>query len=399
MSKWVTLGRAASSLARQKCPQSETWSARKAGRGESTPETCRAYTRPSRQRWATNRPERHLHCILELRQTGFVARFLGEAMAIISDRRSFLRASGVAIAMPMIARDYPTRPVHIIVGFPAGIVPDIIARLVAQELPARLGNTFVVDNKPGAAANLAASLVAHSPPDGYTLLVVSSSYATNASIYTNLDYDLLRDIAFVSGGMRSANVLVTNLAVPAQTLPEFIAYAKANPGKLNYASTGIGSATHMAGELFKSMTGVDLVHVPYHTNYFPDLLAGRVQLTFTPIGAALQQIRDGKLRALGVTGSSRAAVLPSVPAIKEFVPGYETYIWNGFGAPAGTDAQIIEKLNAAINDALVHTSIAGKLAAIGAEPVVMSPAEFGAFVADETEKWAKVIRAANIKIE
>ena len=147
------------------------------------------------------------------------------------------------------------------------------------------------------------------------------------------------------------------------------------------------------------MTGVDLVHVPYHTNYFPDLLAGRVQLTFTPIGAALQQIRDGKLRALGVTGSSRAAVLPSVPAIKEFVPGYETYIWNGFGAPAGTDAQIIEKLNAAINDALVHTSIAGKLAAIGAEPVVMSPAEFGAFVADETEKWAKVIRAANIKIE
>jgi tripartite-type tricarboxylate transporter receptor subunit TctC len=325
-------------------------------------------------------------------------------MAIITDRRALLCASGLAVAMPLFARtawalDYPTRPVHIIVGFPAGIVPDIIARLVAQELPARLGNTFVVDNKPGAAANLAASVVAHSPPDGYTLLVVSSSYATNASLYTNLDYDLLRDIAFVSGGMRSANVLVTNLAVPAQTLPEFIGYAKANPGKLNYASTGTGSATHMAGALFADMTGIELVHVPYHTNYFSDLLAGQVQLTFTPIGAALQLVRDGKLRALGVTGASRSAVLPDVPAVKEVVPGYEAYIWNGFGAPAGTDPQIIEKLNKAINDALLKTSIAGKLAETGAEPVVMSPSEFGDFVADETAKWAKVIKAANIKPE
>jgi tripartite-type tricarboxylate transporter receptor subunit TctC len=312
--------------------------------------------------------------------------------------------SSIAVAMPMVARtawalDYPSRPVHIIVGFPAGTVTDVTARLVAQELPARLGNTFFVDNKPGAAANLAASLVAHSPPDGYTLLVVSSNYATNASLYTDLDYDLRRDIAFVSGGMRSATVLVTNLTVPVRTLPEFIAYAKANPAKLNYASTGIGSATHVACELFKMMTGVNFVHVPYHTNFLPDLLADQVQLTFIPIAAVLQQIRDGKLRALGVTGNGRSAVLPDVPAIKEVVPDYEAYIWNGFGTPTGTDAQIVAKLNQAINDALVNSSIAAKLAEEGAEPVVMSPSEFGAFVDAETDKWAKVIRAANIKIE
>ena len=324
-------------------------------------------------------------------------------MTVILDRRFFCvyleRCCRANDACPAWALDYPTRPVHIVVGFPAGIVPDIIARMVAQELPARLGNSFVVDNKPGAAANLAASIVAQSPPDGYTLLVVSSSYATNASLYNNLDYDLHRDIACVSGGMRSANVLATNLGVPAQTLTEFIAYAKANPGKLNYCSTGTGSATHMAGALFTAMTGTDLVHVPYHTNYFPDLLAGQVQLTFTPIGAALPFIRDGKLRALGVTGASHSAVLPDVAPVKEVVPGYEAYIWNGFGAPAGTDPQIIDKLNKAINDALINTSIAGKLAETGAEPVVMSPSEFGAYVSGETAKWAKVIKAANIKPE
>jgi tripartite-type tricarboxylate transporter receptor subunit TctC len=320
-------------------------------------------------------------------------------------RREFLHLAAGAATVPAASRsawalDYPRRPVHIIVGFAAGIGPaDGIARLVAQQLPARLGNTFIVDNKPGAAANLAASIVAHSPPDGHTLLVVSSSYATAAALYSNLDYDLQRDIVCVSGGMRSANVLAINPAVPANTLAEFISYAKANPGKLNYASTGIGSATHMAGALFCTMTGVNLVHVPYRTSFLPDLLGGQVQLTFTPIVAVLQQIKEGKLRALGVSGSGPNPVLPNVAPIKETVPGYEAYIWNGFGAPAGTDPQIIQTLNHAINDALVHSEIGKKLAATGAEPVVMNSTEFGNFVAGETRKWSQVIHEANIKIE
>lgn len=319
-------------------------------------------------------------------------------------RRGFFRLVGGAAVLPMALRyafalDYPTRPVRIVVGFPAGTVPDVFARLVAQGLSKQLAQQFIVEDKPGAGANLAASTVSHSSPDGYTLLLVSSSHATNASLYNNLDYNLSRDIAPVAAGMRSPNVLVVTPLVPAKTLPEFIAYAKANPGKLNYASTGNGTATNIAGELFKIMAGVDLVHVPYRGNYLPDLLSGQVQATFTPIAFAIQQIKEGKLRALGVTGATRSGALPGVPAVKEFVPGYEAYIWNGFGVRTGTEAKIIDALNKNINSTLTDQSVKARLVSLGAEPMVMSPAEFYSFIAAETDKWGKIIREARIRVE
>lgn len=318
-------------------------------------------------------------------------------------RREFLQlaasAAGLA-SMPRLAQaqSYPTRPVHVIVGFSAGNATDIDARLVGQSLSERLGQQFIVDNRPGAGSNIAAEVVVRADADGYTLLAMTVTNAINATLLPGIKFDIVRDIAPVAGTMRTANVLVVNPSVPAKTLPEFIAYAKANPGKINYASGGLGSAPNLAGELFKIMTGVNLVHVPYRSSYVPDLLDGRMQAAFTAIPLSIRYIKDGKLRALGVTSTTRSNAMPDVPAIAEYAPGYVANIWHGIAAPKSTPPDIVDKLNKNINAVLAEPEIKTKFANLGAEPMPMTSAKFGKFIADETEKWAKVMRAANIKI-
>jgi tripartite-type tricarboxylate transporter receptor subunit TctC len=319
-------------------------------------------------------------------------------------RRRFLHLAAGASALPALPRlawalDYPTRPVRIVVPYPAGIAPDIVARLVAQSLSERLKQQFIVDNRPGGASNVGTSIVVHAPPDGYTLLVVTTTNAINTSLYDNLDFNLIRDIAPVAGLVRLGLVLTVNPSVPAQTLPEFIAYAKANPGKINYASVGSGAATNVAGELFKEMAGINLVNVPYRGNYLPDLLAGQVQASFTPILQSVGYIRSGKLRALAVTGATRSDSLPGVPAAAEFVPGYEAYVWDAVGAPAKTPVEIIEELNKEINAVLSDPTMKARFADLGAEPMLMTPAEFGKYIVSEAEKWGKVVKTARIKVD
>jgi tripartite-type tricarboxylate transporter receptor subunit TctC len=319
-------------------------------------------------------------------------------------RRRFLRLAAGLAALPALSRlaraeDYPSRPVRIVVPYPAGIAPDIIARLVAQPLSERLHQQFIVDDRPGGASNVGTEIVVRAPADGYTLLVVTMTNVINTSLYDNLGFDLIRDIAPVSGLAKLALVLAVNPALPAQTLPEFIAYAKANPGKINYASVGSGAATNVAGELFKAMAGVDLVNVPYRSSYLPDLLAGQVQAAFTPIAQTVSHIRAGKLRALAVTGATRSDVLPDVPTAAEFVPGYDAYVWDAMGAPAKTPPEIIDKLSKEINAVLTDPAMKARLADLGAEPMLMTPAEFGKYIADETEKWGKVVKFAHIKPE
>jgi tripartite-type tricarboxylate transporter receptor subunit TctC len=319
-------------------------------------------------------------------------------------RRRFLRLAAGLAALPALSRlaradDYPTRPVRIVVPYPAGIAPDIIARLVAQPLSERLHQQFIVDDRPGGASNVGTEIVVRAPADGYTLLVVTMTNVINTSLYDNLGFDLIRDITPVSGLAKLALVLAVNPAVPAQTLPEFIAYAKANPGKINYASVGSGAATNVAGELFKAMAGVDLVNVPYRSSYLPDLLAGQVQASFTPIAQTISHIRAGKLRALAVTGATRSDVLPDVPTAAEFVPGYDAYVWDAMGAPAKTPPEIIDKLNREINAVLTDPAMKARLADLGAEPMLMTPAEFGKYIAAETEKWGKVVKFAHVKPE
>jgi tripartite-type tricarboxylate transporter receptor subunit TctC len=319
-------------------------------------------------------------------------------------RRRFLRLAAGLAALPALSRlaradGYPTRPVRIVVPYPAGIAPDIIARLVAQPLSERLHQQFIVDDRPGGASNVGTEIVVRAPADGYTLLIVTMTNAINSSLYDNLGFDLIRDIAPVAGLVKLALVLAVNPSVPAQTLPEFIAYAKANPGKINYASVGSGAATNVAGELFKAMAGVDLVNVPYRSSYLPDLLAGQVQASFTPIAQTISHIRAGKLRALAVTGVARSDVLPDVPTAAEFVPGYDAYVWDAMGAPAKTPPEIIDKLNKEINAVLTDPAMKARLADLGAEPMLMTPAEFGKYIADETEKWGKVVKFAHIKPE
>ena len=319
-------------------------------------------------------------------------------------RRQFLHLAAGAVALPAVpriawAQAYPTRPVRIIVGFPVGTATDINARLIAPFLSERLGQQFIVDNRPGAASNIGTEAAARAPADGYTLLAVTSINTVNSTLYDNLSFDLIRDIAPVAGTLRSPNVMAVNPSVPAKTVPEFIAYAKANPGKLNMASVGNGSSSHVAGELFKALAGVDLIHVPYRGNYFPDLLGGHVQVAFSPIPAAIGYIRAGTLRALAVTSETRSDALPNIPTVGEFVPGYEASLWVGIGAPKNTPAEIIDKLNNEINAVLADPGMKARLAGLGAEPMPMTPAEFGKLIADETEKWGKVIRGANIKVE
>ena len=318
-------------------------------------------------------------------------------------RRTLLHLAAIAGVLPALpriakAQSYPTRPVHMIVGFPAGNASDIIARLVAQSLSERLGQQVVVENRPGAGGNIGTDTVARASPDGYTLLMmVVTSSAINASLYTNLNFDLVRDIAPVAGIGVGSYVVVVNPSVPARTLPEFIAYAKANPGKINMASAGNGTATHVIGELFKMTAGVDLLHVPYRGSFMPDLLGGQVQVVFGPVPQMIEQIRAGKLRALAVTSATRSPALPDIPTVGEFVPGYEANVWYGVGAPRGTPVEIVAKLNSEIGAGLADAAMKARFAELACSPQPMTPAEFGTLIADEIGKWGKVIRAANIK--
>jgi tripartite-type tricarboxylate transporter receptor subunit TctC len=322
-------------------------------------------------------------------------------------RREFLRLAAGAAALPAAARaawaqqTYPTRPVHLICGFAAGGPNDIVSRLIAQWLSERLGQQFVVDNRTGAAGNIGTEAVVRAPADGYTLLLVSSANAVNATLYSNLSYNFIRDIAPVAGLVRVPNAMVVNPSVPANTIPEFIAYAKANPGKINMATSGNGSTTHISGELFKEMTGIDLVPVAYRGGgpALIDLLAGQMQVMFEPTVSTISYIRAGKLRALAVTTATRSELLPEVPSVAEFVPGYEASQWYGIGAPKSTPPEIVAKLNQEINAALADPRMKMRFSDLGGVPTPMTPAEFAKLIADETEKWGKVIRAGNIKAD
>ena len=287
-----------------------------------------------------------------------------------------------------------------VVGFPPGNAADIVGRLVAQALADRLGQPVVVDNRPGAGGNIGTDVVAKAPPDGYTILMeVVTSAAINASFYAHLDFDFIRDIAPVASIGDGAYVVVVHPSVPARTVPEFIAYAKANPGRINMATTGNGTATHVFGSLFQMMGGVELLHVPYSGSFMPDLLRGQVQIVFGPIAQLVPHIRTGKLNALAVTTATRQATLPDVPTVAQFVPGYEASVWYGIGAPRNTPAGIIERLNNATTAALADAAVKTRFAELGDTPVAMTPAAFGKRIADETEKWRKVIQSANIRPE
>ena len=299
------------------------------------------------------------------------------------------------------AQSYPTRPVHLIVGFSPGGVNDILSRLIGQWLSERLGQPFIVENRPGASTTIATEAVVKAPADGYTLLLVSPSSATNATLYDNLNYNFIRDIAPVAGIARVANVMVVNPSFPAKTVPEFIAYAKANPGAISMASPGNGTSAHLSGELLKMLAGINMLHVPYRGDApaLTDLLGGQVQVDFASVASAIAFIKAGKLRALAVTTAARSEALPDVPAVGEFVMGYEASAFFGVGAPRNTPAEIVEKLNKQINDGLADPGMKSRFADIGAMVLPLSPAGFGKLIAAETEKWGKVIRAANIKAE
>jgi tripartite-type tricarboxylate transporter receptor subunit TctC len=319
-------------------------------------------------------------------------------------RRTFLHLAAGAAALPAVSRiasaqTYPSRPVRIIVGFPAGSSSDITARLIGQWLSERFGQQFTVENRTGAGTNIATETVVHAAPDGYTLLWVTHANAFNATLYDTLNFDFIRDIQPVASVLRVASVMDVTPSLPVKTVPEFIAYAKANPGKINIATQGIGSINHVAGELFKMMAGVDLVAVHYRGSFFADLLGGQVQVTFSPIPSSLDFIRAGKLRALAVTTSERAKVLPDIPTVGEFVKGYEATAWFGIGAPANTPAEIVDRLNREINVGLVDLGLTKRLNDQGGFPAPMTPIEFSKFISDESEKWGKVIRAANMKPE
>jgi len=321
-------------------------------------------------------------------------------------RRKFLHLVAGAVALPAApriarAQVYPSRPVRIIVGFPAGGSVDIVARLIGQWLSERLGQQFVIENRAGAGSNIVAEEVVRAPPDGYTLLQISSSNAFNAALYENLKFNFIRDIMPVASIMRVPGAMVVNQSISAKTVPDFIAYAKLNSGKINMASAGIGSAQHVWGEQFKMMAGVNMQHVPYRGGALAhtDLLGGQVQVMFDTMPASIEHIKAGRLRPLAVTTATRLEALPDIPTVGEFVPGYEASGWQGIGAPRNTPADIVDRLNREVNAGLADPKMKSRLADLGGTVLAGSPAAFEKFIADETEKWAKVIRAANIKAE
>jgi len=321
-------------------------------------------------------------------------------------RRRFLQLAGAAVAAPAVSRaaraqGYPARPVRLIIGYTPGGSADLTSRLMAQWLWERLGQSFVVESRPGGGTNIATEAVVRAAPDGYTLLLVAPANAINATLYEKLNYDFIRDMAPVAGLIRFPNVMEVNPSVPAKTVPEFIAYAKANPGKINYASSGNGSTIQMSAELFKMMVGVDMVHVPYRGGApaLTDMLSGQVQVMFDNLPTSIEHIRAGKLRPLAITSTTRSELLPEVPPLADFVPGYESSAWYGIGAPRHTPAEIIDRLNKEINAILAEPKVKARIAEMGATLVTGSPADFGKLVADETEKWGKVVRFAGVKAE
>jgi tripartite-type tricarboxylate transporter receptor subunit TctC len=321
-------------------------------------------------------------------------------------RRRFLHLTTGAVAMPALSRiaradSYPSRPVHLIVFYAAGGGNDIIARLMGQWLSQRLGQSFVVENRPGGGGNLGTEYVVHAAPDGYTLLLSSTANVVNASLYNNLDFDFVRDIAPVASISYEPNIMVVNPSVPVKTVPEFIAYAKANPGKINFGSAGIGSSQHMSGELFKMMAGIDMTHVPFRGTApaLQNLLGGQIQLKYASMPATLEHVRSGRLVALGVTIPKRSDVLPDVPAISEFLPGFDAEVYYGIGAPKSTPPEIVDRLNKEMNAGLADPEFKAKLTELGSAVLPGSPADFGKFLANESDKWAKVVKFANIKAE
>jgi tripartite-type tricarboxylate transporter receptor subunit TctC len=323
-------------------------------------------------------------------------------MAIVRRRVLHLGAGAALLpALPRLAfaETYPSRPVQMIVPFPAGSAPDIIARLSGQWLSDRLGENFVVQNRPGAGANIGTEIVVRAEPDGYTILADVLSNVLNASLYHHLSFSFMSDIAPVATVANAPFVLLTTQSLPAKTVPQLIAYAKANPGKINFASGGIGTASHIFGLLFMTMAGIKLVHVPYRTNYMSDLISGQVQMVINPIPQSMEFVKAGKVRALAVTTKQRLAALPDLPTVNQFVPGYEAVGWYGIGAPKTTPGDVIGKLNAAVNAALGEATAKARLAALGVEPMKKTPAEFATFIAAENDKWGKVIRAANLKLD
>jgi tripartite-type tricarboxylate transporter receptor subunit TctC len=320
------------------------------------------------------------------------------------ERREFLHLAAGATALTLAPRsasalDYPTRPPHIVVGFPPGLSPDIIARLVAQSVSERLGQQFIVDNRPGAASNIGTEFVAHATPDGYTLLLIVSANAINATLYQHLNFEFARDLTPVASIGRTPFVIVVNPDFGVKSVPELIAYAKANPGKLNIASAGVGTGPHVACELFKMMTGTDMVQVPYKGSYMTDLLGGQIPLAFAPIVQIIADVRAGKLIAIGVTTPTRSDAAPDIPAIAEFVPGYAAAGWYGMCAPTGTPDEIINKLNAAISAAVTDPALKTKLLGQGVETVAMPVNEFKKYVTDEIAKYAKVIATTGMKAD
>ncbi len=319
-------------------------------------------------------------------------------------RREFLHLGAAVAALSVgsrmsMADSYPSRPVHVIVDVPAGLAPDVLARLIGAPLSQHLGQDIVVEDKPGAGGNVGAEYVIRAAPDGYTLLVMISGNAAGAALYPNLAFDFVRDIAPIAFVGYTPFVVVVHPSITAKTIPELIAYAKANPGKLNFASQGAGTAPHLAFELFRMMTGVNIVHVPYRSSYLPDLLAGQVQLAFATVPPVLGYIQAGKLGALGATSTKPMEALPDVPAIAESLPGYEGSGWAGVGAPRGTPADIIDTLNKNINAIIADPAMKARFVAQGAEPETMTPSQFGALIANAAGKWAKVIAFANIKVD
>jgi len=319
-------------------------------------------------------------------------------------RRNFLQLAIGAVGLPAASRfacaqAYPSRPVRLIVGFPPGGGADILARLMAQWLSERLGQPFVIENRPGAGGNIGTEAVVRAPADGHTLLLVNSTNAVNVTLYDKLSFNFIRDIVPIASWNRAPFVMEVNPSFPAKTVPEFIAHAKANHGKIGMASSGIGSGPHVAGELFQMMAGVQMVHVPYRAGALTDLIGGQVQVTFDPLQSSIEYIRTGKLRALAVTTATRSGALPEVPSMGDFVPGYEASGWAGVGAPKNTPPEIIDQLNKAINAGLADPKIKARLADLGTTPFMGSPDDFGKFIVEETDKWGKVIRAANVKAE